>query len=241
MPIYLYHRFQTAATAKLIGGASFTYGEVAGPAVIVSPERQRAALNAVLETLDPKALDLSDEVLSHLTPRLGSWSFADNDRELFRKTAHPAFDTVSAAETAADLTFDVLLHPQRAARLVEFHRRDAKNPSLDYVLGQTAERVMSASKRGRTAEIGYAVQARFAFALMELAEGDSGPAVKAAAASALNYMATRSGAGSDANNAWLVDRIRAFRTRPVTASASTSPAKAIPPGSPIGSEMGGSE
>ena len=240
VPIYLYHRFQTAAAAKLIGGMTFSYGD-AGPAKIVSPERQKAALNAVLGTIDPKALDLSDEVLSHLTPRLGSWSFADNDRELFRKTAHPAFDTVSAAETAADLTFDVLLHPQRAARLVEFHRRDAKNPSLDYVLGQAANRVMSASKRGRTAEIAYAVQARYAFALMELADSDSSPVVKASAIRALNDMASRLGAGSDANNAWLADRIRAFRTRPVTAAAPTSPAKALPPGSPIGSGMGGSE
>ena len=235
VPIYLYHRYQTAATAKLIGGMRFNYGE-AGAAEIVSPDRQRAALDAVLETLDPKALDLSDTVLSHLTPRLGSYGSLDSDRELFRKTAHPAFDTISAAETAADLTFDVLLHPQRAARLVEFHRRDAENPSLDYVLGQTAERVMSASKSGRTGEIAYAVQARYAFALMELADGESSPAVKAAAVGALNDMATRLGAGSNANNAWLVDRIRAFRTRPVKASAPTTPAKALPPGSPIGSE-----
>ena len=241
VPIYLYHRFQTAATAKLIGGVSFTYGEEAGAAEIVPPARQRAALEAVLETIDPKALDLSDEVLSHLTPRLGSWSFADNDRELFRKTAHPAFDTVSAAETAADLTFDVLLHPQRAARLVEFHRRDAKNPSLRYVLQQTGDRVMSASKRGRTGEIAYAVQARYAFALMELAEGDSSPAVKAAALRALNDMTKRLGGTNVAENQWLIDQIGAFRTRPATASNPITPAKALPPGSPIGSDRGGSE
>ena len=158
VPIYLYHRFQTAATAKLIGGLSFTYGENAGPGEIVSPARQRAALNAILETIDPQALDLSDKVLSHLTPRLGSWSFADNDRELFRKTAYPAFDTISAAETAADLTFDVLLHPQRAARLVEFHRRDRAYPSLDYVLETTTDRVLGASERGRTGEIAFAIK-----------------------------------------------------------------------------------
>ena len=236
VPIYLYHRFQTAAAAKLIGGVSFTYGEDAGAAEIVSPKRQRAALDAVLETIDPSALDLSDEVLSHLTPRLGSWSFADNDRELFRKTAYPAFDTVSAAETAADLTFDVLLHPQRAARLVEFHRRDAQNPSLEYVLGQTAERVMSASKSGRTGEIAYAVQARYAFALMELADSDSSPAVQAAAVGALTNMAARIGSSNNAKNAWLLDGIISFRSRPAPASNPVTAAKALPPGSPIGSE-----
>ena len=236
VPIYLYHRFQTAAAAKLIGGVSFTYGVTAGPGEIVPPARQRAALDAVLDTIDPKALDLSDEVLSHLTPRLGSWSFADNDRELFRKTAHPAFDTVSAAETAADLTFDVLLHPQRAARLVEFHRRDARNPSLRFVLQETGDRVMSASKRGRTEEIAYVVQARYAFALMELADSDSGPAVKAAAVRALNDMTKRLGGTNTAENQWLVDQIAAFRSRPAPASNPVTPAKALPPGSPIGSE-----
>lgn len=236
VPIYLYHRFQTAAAAKLIGGVSFTYGEDAGAAEIVSPKRQRAALDAVLETIDPRVLDLSDEVLSHLTPRLGSWSFADNDRELFRKTAYPAFDTISAAETAADLTFDVLLHPQRAARLVELHRRDAKNPSLDYVLGQTAERVMSASKEGRTGEIAYAVQARYAFALMELANSDSSPVIQASASAALDDMWDELRKGSLSQNSWLAERIYAFHLQAMTETQPIKPAKALPPGSPIGSE-----
>ena len=236
VPIYLYHRFQVAAAAKLIGGVSFTYGEDAGPGQIVPPARQRAALNAVLDTIDPEALDLPDEVLAHLTPRLASWNFADNDRELFRKTAHPAFDTVSAAETAADLTFDVLLHPQRAARLVEFHRRDARNPSLDDVLRQTFDRVMSTPKQGRTGAIAYAVQARYAFALMELANSDSGPAVKAAAFNLLGDMEKQLEAHKSAENAWLATQIQAYRYRPAPASKPSTPAKALPPGSPIGSE-----
>lgn len=236
VPIYLYHRFQTAATAKLIGGVSFTYGEEAGPGEIVPPARQRAALEAVLDTLDPKALDLPDEVLSHLTPRLGSWSFADNDRELFRKTAHPAFDTVSAAETAADLTFDVLLHPQRAARLVEFHRRDSNNLSLDDVLDRTRRQVLSGGTSERTGEIALAVRARYAYALMDLAESDSGPVVKMSADKGLQDLAADLRRSGEAGNIWISDRIVAFLQRPVTAAAPTKPAKALPPGSPIGSE-----
>ena len=235
VPIYLYHRFQTAAAAKLIGGMSFTYGEEAGAADIVPPARQLAALDAVLETIDPQALDLPDDVLSHLTPRLGSWSFADNDRELFRKTAYPAFDTISAAETAADLTFDVLLHPQRAARLAEFHRRDAANPSLDDVLKRISDRVVSAPKEGRTGDIAYAVQARYAFALMELAESDSGPAVKAAAHMSLNDMMSVLGSQA-AEDQWLKDQITTFKSRPAPAAHPAAPAKALPPGSPIGSD-----
>ena len=238
VPIYLYHRFQTAATAKLIGGASFTYGEEAGPAEIVAPERQLAALDAVLSTIDPVALDISDKVLSYLTPRLGTWSFADNDRELFRKTAYPAFDTVSAAETAADLTFDVLLHPQRAARLVEFHRRDARNPSLETVMSRTLRKIMSAPKTGRTSELGFVVKDRYASALMGLLDSDAGPVVKATARGGLNDLVQALTLATDHSDKtlYLRQQIEAFMSRPVEAGKPTRPAKALPPGSPIGSE-----
>jgi len=235
VPIYLYHRFQTAAAAKLIGGMSFTYGD-AGEAEIVPPARQRAALAAVLETLDPAALDLPDELLSHLTPSLGSFSFADNDRELFRKTAYPAFDTISAAETAADLTFDALLHPRRAARLVEFHRRDPANPSLGEVLETTRRSVLSHPVRGRTGEIAQTLRARYAYALMDLFESESGPAVKMAANSALWDYGRALKASGDSGSDWIADRIFKFLDRPFVAAAPTAPAKQLPPGSPIGSE-----
>ena len=174
--------------------------------------------------------------LSHLTPSLGSFSFADNDRELFRKTAYPAFDTVAAAETAADLSFDALLHPQRAARLVEFHRRDPANPSLDEILATTRSSVMSHPTTGRTGEIARIIRARYAFALMDLAESEAGPAVKIAANSALWDLARELKAGGDGGSNWIGDRIFAFLDRPVKSFAPSSPAKRIPPGSPIGTD-----
>jgi hypothetical protein len=47
----------------------------------------------------------------------------------------PAFDPTAAAHSLAQEIVDGLLHPERAARLVSFHARDARNPSLDEVLG----------------------------------------------------------------------------------------------------------
>ena len=73
VPIYLYHRYQTAAAAKYIGGMSFNYalnGDGQETAEIVSPAEQRRALNAVLQTLDPKELDIKDETLELLMPCL---------------------------------------------------------------------------------------------------------------------------------------------------------------------------
>jgi hypothetical protein len=105
---------------------------------------------------------------------LGSFSFADSDRELFRKTAYPAFDTVAAAGTAAEVSFDALLHPQRAARLVEFHRRDRANLGLEDMLSTINRRVLRQRGQGRTAAIADVVRARYAYGLMDLADSDDG-------------------------------------------------------------------
>jgi len=77
VPIYLYHRYQTAAAGKLIGGMSFNYslsGDGQPPMEIVPAAQQKAAVRAVLTTLDPKALDIKDEVLDLLGPSLRSYS-----------------------------------------------------------------------------------------------------------------------------------------------------------------------
>jgi len=124
-------------------------------------------------------LDIRDETLALLTPSLVSYSIADSDRELFRRTAYPAFDVTAAADTAADLTFDVLLNPRRAARLIEFKRRDADNLGLMDVLQTTRAYVMRRPANDRTGEIAKTVQARFAFALMDLSNSDATPSVKA--------------------------------------------------------------
>jgi len=238
VPLYLYHRFQTAAAAKSIGGVRFDYG-AAGDAMeaeIVAPAKQREALRAVLATLDPQALDISDSVLNRLTPRLGTFSFADNDRELFRKTAYPAFDVVAAADTAADLTLDVLLHPQRLSRLVELHRRDSANPGIDEIMAATRTTVMGFARSGRQGEIANAVRARLAYTLAELAAGEHPVSVRAAAEETLGRMvsdASRSGTKFDA---WLVREIERLLAADRDIAALIPAPKALPPGSPIGAQ-----
>ena len=44
------------------------------------------------------------------------------------------FDPISAAESAADLTFSVILHSARANRLIEHHARDPKLAGLQTVI-----------------------------------------------------------------------------------------------------------
>ena len=189
VPIYLYHRYQVAAAGKPIGGMTFNYGlkgDGQPAAKVVAVSEQRRALTALLETLDPKALDIKDETLNLLTPMALDYALAQSDREMFRRSAYPAFDVTAAADTAADLTFDVLLDKARAARLVEFNRRDPAQLGLDELLATTRRTVMGASTSGRTGEIAKTVQARYAFALMELTDSNAPSSVRTRASSALD-------------------------------------------------------
>ena len=67
LPLYLHHRYQLLAAVKSLGGVNFTYTvrTAAGPnppvvAEVVPPARQKAALNAVLDTISVEALRLPD-------------------------------------------------------------------------------------------------------------------------------------------------------------------------------------
>ena len=236
VPIYLYHRYQTAAAAKHIGGMTFNYGlrgDGQPDAEIVPEAQQRKALNAILKTLDPKALDIKDETLDLLMPSLVSYSIADSDRELFRRTASPAFDVSAAADTAADLTFDVLLDARRAARLVEFKRRDAANMGLSDMIQSVRSYVMRPAGNGRSSEIAKSIQARFVFALMELeANPAATPGVKARADAMLRRVqGDLKGLG---HGLWLTELIETHLERDAVANPLVTRAKALPPGSPIG-------
>jgi len=76
----------------------------------------------------------------------------------------------------------------------------------------------------------------YAFALIDLAQSEAGPAVKMAADKALDEYATALEAGGDMGSLWIADRILAVFDRPLTPAAPSSSAKKLPPGSPIGTD-----
>ena len=139
MPLYLHHRYQLQAAVKTLGGVRYTYAVKDSDAVrpssiapIEPADRQRAALAAVLETLDPKALVLPDRLLDLIPPQ--AFNRPEGTAERFTGKTGLVFDPVAAAVTAADLAVSGLLNPQRAARLVESHARDPNAPGFDEVV-----------------------------------------------------------------------------------------------------------
>ncbi len=72
VPIYMYHRYQVEAAAKVIGGQDYTFslkGKGDRNPQIVAPEEQRRALAAVLDTIKPEALSLPEPLLRLIPPR----------------------------------------------------------------------------------------------------------------------------------------------------------------------------
>ncbi len=134
VPVYMLHRYQVEAVTKFVGGMDYTFaergdGEV--PTKIVAPAEQRRALAAVLATLKPSALVLPEPLVEMIPPRPPEY---ERGREHFKIHTSPAFDASAPAEEAAQHTLQFLFNPERAARLVQFHARDAANPGLQEVL-----------------------------------------------------------------------------------------------------------
>jgi Met-zincin/Domain of unknown function (DUF5117) len=170
VPIYMLHRYQAEAATKLIGGMDYTFavrgdGEV--PTAIVAAAEQRRALKAVLATLDPRVLALPESLLKIIPPRPVMYP---RGREDFKIRTSPAFDAVAPAEAAAQLIMQFLFNPQRAARLEQFHARDAANPGLAEVVDQIlASTHAAANAPGYLGEIGRTVDSVAIYDLMQLA------------------------------------------------------------------------
>jgi hypothetical protein len=247
-PLYLYHRYQVEAVIHSVGGLDFSYavrGDGQPPARPVGAVEQRAALDAALATLDPEELDLPDEVLSRLLPRPSEYR---RNREMFRGATDPAFDPLAAAASAAEVVVRLLLEPHRAARLVDFHRRDPALPGLSEVIATLEKKVFGAApeETPRRAEIRRTVEDVVVTALIDLdANPEASPGVQTRAEAALEALRDRlsesareegpQGDPEADHRAWLAAEIGRWLDRRGPADRGPFEPPPPPPGSPIGS------
>src|SRR3989441_11549095 len=173
VPLYMYHRYQVEAAAKLIGGEDYTFslrGKGDRNPQIIAPDEQNRALYAVLDTLKPEALALPESLLRLIPPRPPGYA---RTREDFRIRTAPNFDALAPAEAFANHVCDFLFNPERAARLVQYHARYPGNPSLDEVLDKILAFTWKAPVGvGYTAEIQRTVNMIVLQDLMALASGE---------------------------------------------------------------------
>ena len=124
VPLYFLHRFQTEATVKLIGGLDYSYAVKGGNTTIVkrvSGAEERKALASVLKTVQVDEIAIPKEKLALFPPRAIGYG---RSRESFRSKLGVAFDAFSAVETASEMTFSLLLNPQRMSRLINHKSLD---------------------------------------------------------------------------------------------------------------------
>jgi hypothetical protein len=244
VPLYLLHRYQAEAAIKVIGGLEYKYklrGDNLTNPAIVAPEEQEKALAAVLKTLEPATLTLPETLLRILPPRPPG---LHKTQESFASETGLTFDPIASAESAADLTLTVLLNPERASRLVQYHMREPKAPSLRGVLEAVSKTTAERPEAGHSmsSEVERAVEFRGLEAMFGLAVN---PAASSQARAIARWhvedllkqwtgAAPLSDTSEAIHRAAMIERIQDFEKDPVK-FVPVKPVEA-PPGMPIGDE-----
>ena len=237
VPAFLMHRYQVQAAATVLGGQSFTYamrGDGQVPNERVAATDQRAALSAMLATLEPSVLNIPERVTSLIPPRPPQ---SGASRELFPRHTGYVFDPMAAASTAALITLDQLTDHKRAARLNNQHRVDTSLPSFGEVLTILIDDRWPETKDPELLSIERAVQLLLVDRLADLlANAQAATQVRADALDALSKIKRRAerarvkDPASGAHMKYLANRVAAIIENP---EAYTAGDLAVPPGSPI--------
>jgi hypothetical protein len=241
VPMYLLHRYQIEAAAKSIGGLYFTHAlKNDGQTVtkLIEPNEQWNAFNTLLKTVQPGALALPERLIQQIPPRPSGYP---ETREIFNRYTGPTFDPIAAAETVANTTIGFLLDPARAARLIEYQGRDAKQPGfipmMEKLLDATWKKPLPSGYEG---ELQVMVNNTTLQYLLQLAAGKNvSPIVKGQALFLIDALATwmekTVGTASPAyasNLGYGLAEVAAFKKNPSQYEIQTP--MQMPPGAPIG-------
>jgi len=134
VPLYFFHRYQTEAAVKVVGGLDYNYavkGDGQFTTKAVDANTQRETLNVILKTIDAEVLAIPKSKLNLFPPRAFTYG---RSRESFKGKTGVGFDALSVTSTASDMTLRLLLNPERANRLVQQKSLDNSQLSLDEVL-----------------------------------------------------------------------------------------------------------
>ncbi len=238
VPVYLLHRYQVEAAAKLMGGLFYDYRLIGEPETSLQPvdaATQTRALNHLMELLRPAALALPENLHYLIPPPASGYQ---RDREFFSGATGVSFDHLSPVRAGADLVIQEVLQPQRLARVVEQHALDQGLPGIHTVL----ERLLQASWKAPPPTDAYlrAIQHEVNWQVLKglitlAAQPTTAAEVHAHALAALIELADllqgkKYRQQPQAMTA--VHQIRKFLERP--AGEPAPPTETIPPGSPIG-------
>nr|WP_299485123.1 zinc-dependent metalloprotease [uncultured Allomuricauda sp.] len=234
-PLYFFHRYQTEAVSKLIGGLDYNYavkGDGQRTVYPISQTSQENALKTILNTLNATTIAIPKEKLELFPPRAIGYG---KSRESFKGRSGVAFDALSASETAADMSLGLLLHPERASRLIQQKSLDKDQIGLSELFEKLIEGTIQEShKDAYLNQVQQTINFRVLYHIMNLAaHKEVHPQVNATANETLKSLKVYLlGNGKSSIAAEMVRRIDAFTKSPN--SFNVIPAPKIPDGSPIG-------
>ncbi len=238
VPLYFFHRYQTEAAVKLIGGMEYDYslkGQEGSMPRYLSSVEQKAALEAVVKTLNSEHLMIPESQLKLFPPRAFGYN---RTRESFKSDMGVSFDAFGAAATSSNMTLSLLLHPQRANRLVQQKSMDSKNIGFIDVLNSVLANVFNQpSTTAYEKEVTRTIQYVTLHQLLGLVANDNAsPQVKAIVNDKLDSFKKMIDAKSSFGKEMLRE-INKFREDPDEFKRMSPPK--IPDGSPIGMDCSG--
>lgn len=235
VPLYFLHRYQAEAVTKVIGGMDYTYavrGDGTTPWKFVPREEQEKALGSLLETLKASQLAIPERILQWFPPRAMGYPAT---RESFKGRTGVAFDALAAAETASEMSLSLLLHPQRASRLIQQQSLDPKQLGLSEIVDELiAATLFSKAQNTYHSGVQEVINFQVLRHLIELANTtDTHPQVPALLHQKLRDLKARllKGSSSDVSHE-MVRRIDRYFEHPEEFKSERAPT--IPDGSPIG-------
>ena len=244
VPIYLFHRYQVEAAVKLIAGVDYRYasrGEPNAENVLVDANRQRAALQTLMRTVQADELAINQDVLKLLLPPPEGSS---RHREHFKNRTGLNFDAISAAEASARHTVSLLLNPQRASRLIEHQARQPELPGLQEVIDTLIDKTWKSKwLDAYHAEIQRGINWVVLQELMQLAANDAAsPQARAVTFQQLQSLSNYLRKNKDKNavaQAMAQQAVRDIKQFMEDKEVPKQPKRfSMPPGSPIGSHSG---
>jgi hypothetical protein len=244
VPIYFFHRYQAEAASKVIGGLNYRYalrGDGQPVTETISAAQQMKALDALMNTVTPSSLALTESLIRIIPPRPNGYQ---RSREVIRTRTDLTFDPIAAAESASDMVFSLILNPARATRLVQQHSINPQQPSLESVVDKMVSSTFkSAEKQGYEQQLQITANHSLLNNLMKLAlNSNASPQARAVASLKIDQL-----------RVWLTGKITATTTESWKAHYSyellminsfrADPKKyetenflAAPPGQPIGQD-----
>ncbi|SDS31937.1 zinc-dependent metalloprotease [Christiangramia echinicola] len=237
VPLYFFHRYQTEAAVKLIGGLEYEYAVKGGNNQVVNHvdgKVQKKAFSTILKTLSADEIAIPKEKLELFPPRAFGYS---RDRESFKTNTDVAFDAFGAPATASEMTLTYLLHPARAERLVQQSSMNNDLPSLSWMLEELISETIKNKTNGNDYE--SSVQKTINFVvfkhLLNLAvNNESTPLVRSITNEKIDNLANWLKGRGDAVSKEMYRNIRMLRDEPEEFKLELNVPE-IPDGSPIGS------